>query len=130
MGGGSVTGDAEEFLALMDELAAIEKRLRAFGSKGFSGKATVPRPAKKNESEAMMLELDISGIPWKTKDKQPAGPDTPWCWAFAETKDGGVIRETMQLLQACEQYGTVRVGKYEISLGGRDGNLLNRRVKK
>lgn len=140
-GGGTVTFDAEEYAKAMDELkelltegAAIEKRLRDMGLKGFSGTTTrPPRPAKREKndlSEAMTLELDISGIDWQTKDKTPAGPDTPWCWAFSETKNGGVIRETMQLLQALEQYGTVRVGKYLISLGGRDNKLLNRRVVK
>jgi len=131
--GGTVTVDAEEYLKLLDELTDMEKRLRALGSQGFRGAPgdrRDPRPASNPNEKAepaMVVDLDISGIHWKTKDSQPAGLDVPWCWAFSETKDGGVIRETMQLLQALDQYGKVRIGEYEISLGGRDGNLLNRR---
>lgn len=133
--GGTVTLDADEFLKLLDELEDLEERLRSLGSKGFNGSRKTPRPRpankpKENDQPAMDIDLDISGIEWQTKDKEPAGPNTPWAWAFSTTQDGGVKRESMQLLQALEQYGSVRIGKYVYSLGGRNGNLLNRRVKK
>lgn len=133
--GGTVTFDADEYLELLDELTDLEKRLRNLGKDGYNFKGSTtkpPSPARreKAESEAMEIQLDISGIDWQTKDKQPAGPNTPWCWAHAHMQDGGIRRETVQLVAAVEQYGTVRVGKYEITLGGRDGTLLNRRVKK
>ena len=78
----------------------------------------------------MVVDLDISEIEWKKSNKDGgrlATPEDGWAWAFAYTKDGGVLRETMQLLQAIEQYGTVSVGQYEITLGGRDKGLLNRK---
>lgn len=78
----------------------------------------------------MKLDLDISGIEWKRSNQQGGGPADPsdgWAWAFAYTKDGGIRRETVQLVQALDQYGTVRVGGYEITLGGREGKLLNRK---
>lgn len=134
MSAGTVTFDADEYLELLDELTDLEKRLRVLGSKGFNGTKANPRPASPSREttaeKAMEIQLDISGIDWQTKDKQPAGPNTPWCWAHAHMQDGGIRRETAQLVAAVEQYGTVKVGKYEITLGGRDGTLLNRRVKK
>lgn len=136
--GGRVTFDAEEYLVLLDELADLEKRLRSLGQKGFNTSGQTPRPPspakkKRDESEAMRLDLDISGIEWKRSNKAgggAAGPGDGWAWAFSETQDGGIIREAAQLVAALEQYGRVIVDGFEISLGGRDGNLLNRKKVK
>jgi hypothetical protein len=131
--GGTVTFDAEEYLELLDEFVDLEKRLRSLGSQGFSSVKTT-RPAnkpKEYDTPAMVVHIDIRGVEWKTKDRQPAEPSDGWAWAFGYNKDGTIRRETNQLVQAVLQYGTVRIGQYEINLGGRDGNLLNRRkVKK
>jgi len=116
-------------------MADLEKRLRNLGKEGYKFDSMTTKPpstpsTEKEEQEAMELDIDISGIDWKLSKKAgggPAGPQDGWAWAFGYTKDGGIRRETMQLIQALEQYGTVRVGNYKISLGGRDGTLLNRR---
>ena len=134
--GGTVTVDADRAAELLAELRReVNVKIDNFGrflAAGMVTKASVParrRPAEKasKEEPAMVLELDISGIEWQTKAKQPAGPDDPWNWAFGYNRDGTVRRETNQLVQAILQYGTVRIGQYEFSLGGRDNNLLNRR---
>ena len=136
--GDKVSMPAKEFLAFVDELADLERRMRARGLAGFngSGKGKTPKPAKQSKPKendqpaAMTVDLDISGIEWKKSNRDgggPAGPNDGWAWAFAFTKDGEILRETVQLLQALEQYGTVRVGQYEITLSGRDKNLLNRK---
>jgi len=133
--GGTVTLDAEEYLQLLDEMAKLEKRLRALGRGGYKSDKVTTRPSrpasreKKEEPDAMELDIDISGIEWRLSNRDgggPAGPEAGWCWAFSTTQDGGVRRETLQLLQAVEMYGKVRIGQYEISLGGRDGTLFNR----
>ena len=112
--GRTVTFDAEEYLKLLDEMTALEKRLRNLGKEGYKvdGMTTKPsRPAsreKKEEEDAMEIDLDISGIEWKLSNRDgggPAGPDAGWCWAFSTTRDGGVRRECLQLVQACEMYG-------------------------
>ena len=134
MSAGTVTVDADLFLKLLDELDELEQRLRSLGSSGFngSGRGKTTRPEnkpKENDKPAMVVDLDISGIEWKKANRDgggPAGPNDGWSWAFAFTQDGGIRRETLQLVQALEQYGTVRVGQYEITLGGRDKRLLNR----
>lgn len=58
------------------------------------------------------------------------GTNDGWAWAFSQTRNGGILREALQLVQALEQYGAVKVGKYVITLSGRDGNLLNRKLVK
>jgi hypothetical protein len=99
----------------------------------FTAPERAPSPArrkKKAESEAMDLDLDISGIEWKKSNRDGgghAGPDAGWAWAFAFTKDGGILMETVQLLQALDQYERVIVDGFEICLGGRDKKLLNRK---
>lgn len=133
--GGTVTFDAKEYLQLLDDMAKLEKKLRNLGKDGYNFRGSTPGLAgpasrEKKEEQAMQLDLDISGIDWKLPNNQgggPAGPGAGWSWAFAYTKDGGIRRETLQLVQALEQYGTVRIGQYEISLGGREGKLLNRK---
>lgn len=75
--------------------------------------------------------IDISKIKWQNKDKQPAKPDDSWAWAFAFDRDGKVLNETRELLGELEKNdGKVVVGEYEVTLGGRDGNLLNRKLRK
>ena len=134
--GGKMELDAEEYLALIDDYDTLGKRLRALGLKGFDASVTTTRPQsqvsrdKKEEIESMFLDIDISGIDWKRSNRDGGGPAEPgdgWNWAFGFTKDGGIRRETMELVQAIERYGPVRVGDYEISLSGRDGSLLNRK---
>ncbi len=83
-----------------------------------------------HESEAMPLDIDISGVDWRRSNKAGggvAGPGDGWAWAFALTKDGGIRRESAQLLAGLEQYGKVLVVGFEITLSGRDKRLLNRK---
>ena len=127
--------DADEYLRLLDELIDLETRLRSVGLAGFNSEKPTQRPKPSmrdpsDESEAIRLDIDISGIEWKLSNRDgggPAGPDAGWCWAFSTTRDGDVLGEVIQLLQAIEQYGRVRIGQYEITLGGRDKRLLNRK---
>lgn len=134
--GGRVTLDADEFLNILDELANLEKRLRNLGREGYKIDNITTRPSspasqeKKDESEAMQLSIDISGIDWRRSNKAGGGAadlGDGWAWAFAFTKDGGIRREAAQLVAALEQYGKVLVDGFEITLAGRDGNLLNRK---
>lgn len=123
----------EKLTKLLERRDKLNAEIRALLGSNFSHtspRARAPQAHSKPEknNSVMEVDLDIDGVEWLTKDKQPAGPNTPWAWAFSTTKDGGLRRETLQLVQALEQYGKVRIGKYEISLGGRDGNLLNRKI--
>lgn len=126
--GGQVVVDADELLERINKVRGSFDELSSFLAKCMTTKPLIPASREKDEKDAMELDIDISGIEWLTKDRQPAGPNAPWCWAFSTTQDGGIRRETLQLVQALEQYGKVRIGKYELSLGGRDGNLLNRKT--
>ena len=44
---------------------------------------------------------------------------------FAFEQQGDYHPESRELVQAIQQYGSVKVGNRVYSLGGRDGNLLN-----
>ena len=134
--GGQVVLDAEEYIAILDRLHALEDELRKLGHKGFTTSVTTTRPPspalrkKKEKTAAMVLDIDISGIEWKRSNRDGGGPaelGDGWNWAFGFTKDGGILPENVKLIQALEMYGKVRVGDFEISLSGRDGSLLNRK---
>ena len=135
---GTITIDADRYLEILDRLQTLEGELRKLGHKGFnaSGKTRSPnssRREKKDESEAMVLDIDISGIEWKRSNKTgggAAGPNDGWAWAFAYTQDGGIQREAAQLVTALEQYGKVLIDGFKITLAGRDGKLLNRKKVK
>jgi len=130
--GGTVVVDADELLKWLDKVRGAVEGLSFFLSTGMTTRPPSPERQRELEKDskgqpAMVVDLDISGIEWQTRYKQPAGPDAPWCWAFGYNNDGTVRRETNQLVQGVLQYGVVKIGQYEVSLGGRDGNLLNRR---
>lgn len=71
--------------------------------------------------------INLNLIDWKKKGSEPARPEDPWAWAFAYDQDGPLRDETRQLVQEIERYGKVEVSGYEITLGGRDKRLLNRK---
>jgi len=132
---GTITIDADRYLELLDRLQALEDELRKLGHTGFNtpGKTTTLSSAKrekKDQSDAMILDIDISGIDWKRANKAgggAAGPSDGWAWAFAFTQDGGILREAAQLVAAIEQYERVLTDGFEINLAGRNGRLLNRK---
>ncbi len=105
-----ITLDADEYLRLLDELIDLETRLRSVGLAGFNSEKPTPCPKPSmrdpsDESEAMVLDIDISGIEWKLSKRAGgglAGPDAGWCWAFSTTRDGGIRREAAQLVAALE----------------------------
>ena len=86
----------------MERKDKINKEIRAILAGNFKKPDHEPKP-----ETAMKLDLDISGIEWKRSNKQGGGPAQPedgWAWAFAFAQHGGVLRETMQLVQALNQY--------------------------
>lgn len=133
---GTINIDADRYLELLDKLQGLEAELRKLGHTGFNASGTTTPPPRqsrkdsKDESLAMSLDLDISGIEWKRSNKQGGGaaePNDGWAWAFAYTQDGGIRREAAQLVAALEQYGKIIIDGFEITLAGRNGNLLNRK---
>lgn len=66
-------------------------------------------------------------MPSNSRLSARAEPNDGWAWGFGYTQDGGILPENLKLMQALDRYGKVRVGQYEISLGGRDKRLLNRK---
>lgn len=125
--GGMCHIPADDILALVDEIEALAQKLRDLGLQGFSTKGEKQTKAKGIPIE---LNLDISGIQFFQKNRNPAGPDASWGWCFGYTKNGDYHNQSKNLVQAIEQYGKIRVGDLEYTLGGQDGKLLNfRRVK-
>jgi len=112
---GKVVLDADQYLKLLDSLQKTLDELRSIGAKGFT-------------SRGVPADIEISAINWMRKEKQPAAPGDKWAWAFAYDRDGNPVNA--KLIDALKRYEKVRVGDYEISLGGRDGRLLNRRLAK
>jgi len=71
--------------------------------------------------------VDLTQIEWKGKGSVPVDTGAPWAWAFAYDYDGDYIPESRTLVQRIEQYGPVEIDGYEMTLSGRDKNLLNRK---
>lgn len=133
---GKVIVDADRARELLDEIRkSVNEKIDDFGRFLTAGlTAGPPTPTRQRKAEkastGQFFELeafDINAVNWKTKNSDPAGPDMPWSWAFSTDVEGHVLPETAELVQACKRYGEVRVGSYIVKLGGRDGNLLNRR---
>ena len=117
MSGGKVVLDPDQYLKLLDTLQKPLDALRTLGAEGFT-------------SGGGPADVDIDGINWMKKGRKPAAPTDNWAWAFAYDRDGKVLPETRELVELLRKSKKVRVGDYEITLGGRDGNLLNRRLVK
>lgn len=127
--------DADKLLAKMDKVREALDDLSGFLADHVTPGPSAPtlRRTAEKESKGRPFELegfDIGRIDWKTKDSYPAGRGEAWCWAFTTDVDGYTLPEVVELVQACKQYGEVQVGPYLIKIGGRDGNLLNRRKLK
>ena len=73
---------------------------------------------------------DLWAVDWKLKSGEPAPRDTGWAWAFAYTQDGDYIPELKPLVQYLEQYGPLEARGYTVTLGGRDGKLLQLKKNK
>lgn len=112
--GRTVTVDAEWLLARLEALEATIAQIRQEAAQG------VHRTASPSGINLHLLE-------WKTKDSQPASEDAPWAWAFAYDQDGVLMDAARQLMQEIERYGKVEVSGYELTLSGRDKNLLSRK---
>lgn len=123
--------NVEKLIALMDRRDKLNSDIRIMLAGNLVACAQADPESRGSEvKSAMKLDITISGIEWKRSNKQgggAAGPNDGWAWAFALTKDGGIRRESAQLLAALEQYGKVLVDGFEITLSGRNKRLLNRK---
>jgi hypothetical protein len=111
---GAVVIDAEWLLNCIE---AIEKAINDIRARAAEG--VFVKPTHTN--------INLQLIDWRTKGGEPAGEHEPWAWAFAYGQDGALKDETRQLVKDIQRSGKVQVDGYEITLGGRDKNLLNRR---
>lgn len=117
----TVTIDAE-FLA--NRLEAVDRALadiRKAASEGVFGK-TSPRA-----QPASPAGINLHLLEWKTKGSQPARDDDAWAWAFSCDEDGILLDAARQLVQEIERYEKVEIDGYELTLSGRDKNLLSRK---
>lgn len=129
---GVVTISADRLLEIADQLKRVESDLRKLGMTGFSTQPTKPKTqTQKPKSEAMPLDFDIRSLDWKKSNKAgggPAGPETPWAWAFAypDSESNDPRTDCYDLVIALNRFGTVKCGRYIVKFGGRDSRLLNR----
>jgi len=75
----------------------------------------------------------LSAIDWRSfQDSKKKAREGEGAWAFAYDREGNPLSETLPILEALWESGEdeITVGEYEVKLGGRDMNLLNRRPKK
>ena len=135
----TVTLDGEWLLARIQQIEYILDEIRARAADGAFVKPEADssfitdnrgRAQSRGARPRRAPSINVMDIPWLKKGSEPASPYDPWAWAFAYDFDGDVFPETEELLEAIKRDGKVQVDGYEISLGGRDKNLLNRKKLK
>jgi len=129
-GGGVVTISADRLLEIADQMKNLESELRQLGLNSFKTQPAKHAPSRKNNSEAMEIDIDISHIIFKQKKVGDgsyviAGPYAKWGWVKGLTRDGDYNAETEELTRAIQLYGSVQIGNRIFTLGGRDGTLIN-----
>ena len=129
-GGGVVTISADRLLEIADQMKNLESELRQLGLNSFKTQPAKLAPSIKNNSEAMVVDLDISHIVFKQKKLGDgsyviANDFAKWGWTLGFTRDGDYIAETEELTRAIQLYGSVQIGNRIFTLGGRDGTLIN-----
>ena len=112
-----VTMDGEWLLAQVQQIEYILDGIRSVAADGVF---TTPEAAG----------IDLTQIEWKLRGSEPASAGDPWAWAFAYNQDGETLLVTDALVKTIEQHGKALIDGYEITLGGRDENLLNRKKLK
>ena len=81
------------------------------------------------ESKTKLTEIDVQEITWYLKGMKPATPDSEWAFSFPRDTEGNLNPETMVLVGEIQEFGKVRIGKYEYSLS-KDDQFLNRKILK
>ena len=115
--GSTVTMDGEELLARIQQIEYILDEIRSAAADGVF---TTPVTAG----------IDLTQINWLKKGSLPADPGDPWAWAFAYDEDSDILPETDALVSVIERDGKALIDGYEITLSGRDNNLLSRKKAK
>jgi len=108
----------------------LESELRQLGLNSFKTQPAKLASSIKNNSEAMVVDLDISHIVFKQKKLGDgsyviANDFSKWGWAIGLTRDGDYNAETEELTRTIQLYGSVQIGNRIFTLGGRDGTLIN-----
>ena len=106
--------DGEKLLRCIEAIEAQLNQIRHMAGQGTA-------------SPFNLTGIDLTKIDWLKKGSEPASAGDSWAWAFAYEQDGTYKPESKALVQAIEQYGKVEMDGYVMTLGGRDGNLLNRK---
>ncbi len=93
-----------------------------------------PQPSPLGTPVQLTNETIFNGMEWKTKYEDntvPARIDSPWAWAFRADRDGNQNPTQIALQAAIEKAGKkgAEIEGYIYTLGGRDGTLINRKVK-
>lgn len=110
---------------LLRHILIIEGELNQIRREAAMGTAKKPSPP-----DHSIQGIDITKIDWKGKGSIPVHASADWSWAFAYEQEGGYKPESKALVQAIEQTGKVEIDGYEMTLSGRDNNLLNRKKTK
>jgi len=113
----TVTLDAE---FLLNRLEAVDRALADIKQAALQGYGRPASPAG----------ININAIIWRNKYSDEVGPEASWAWAFSRDREGHIADEARQLVQEIERYEKVEVDGYEITLGGKDMTLLNRKKMK
>ena len=114
---GTVTIDAEWLLNRIESAERAIADIRNVAAQGVKGRPT-------------LSGININLLEWKIRGSKPAREDDDLAWAFSCDPDGYILDEARQLVEEIERLGKVEVAGYEISLGGRDNKLLNRKKLK
>lgn len=124
-----ITVDAELVIKALEKIDKAYAELREVLAPGVFKKEDTHSQTPRSATEIMVLDLDVSKIPFKIKGGSPARDSDGFAFTFLKNRSGEPWRSSVELADAIEQYGKVRIGKFVYQLS-KDGVFLQRVIFK
>jgi len=92
-----------------------------------------PRKTSDERSPPFEADIDVADVDWRVKGNKDARDTDPFAYAFVYTnKEQHTVRDSVaELVELCNQYGTIKTNDgFLVKLGGTGNSLLNRNIPK
>ena len=124
-----ITVDAEKVIKGLEKVEKAINELRAILAPGVFKKVAPRSEAPRENTEIMVLDLDLSKVPFKIKGGEPARDSDGFAFTFLSDREGKIWDSNTELANALNQYGKVRIGKFVYQLS-KDEKFIQRVIPK
>lgn len=108
--------DTEEVVKCLEKIDKAYAELRAVLAPGVFKKES-PRPQiPRSATDIMVLDLNVSQIPFKVKGGVAATDYDGFAFTFLKNRDGEIWQSSAELASAISQYGKVKIGQFVYQL--------------